>query len=67
MFKRNYLTWFYDQWVNFSIKTIIMKKIPWNTAKLSDDEIEPIEFPEPKFRVAVKAQNTADEEKMGRS
>jgi len=36
-----------------------------NTAKLSDDQIEPIEFPEPKFRVAVKAQNQADEEKMG--
>ena len=36
-----------------------------NTAKLSDDSIEPIIFPEPKYRVAVKAQNTADEEKMG--
>jgi len=46
-----------------------LKNVPtnstMNTAKLSDDEIEPIEFPEPKFRVAVKAQNTADEEKMG--
>jgi elongation factor G len=36
-----------------------------NTSKLSDDEIEPIEFPEPKFRVAVKAQNQGDDEKLG--
>jgi elongation factor G len=36
-----------------------------NTSKLSDDEIEPIEFPEPKFRAAVKAINQGDEEKMG--
>ncbi|MEZ5198964.1 MAG: elongation factor G [Bacteroidales bacterium] len=35
-----------------------------NTAKLSDDSIEPIIFPEPKYRVAVKAKNQADEEKM---
>jgi len=49
--------------------SVKLKNVPTNstlnTAKLSDDEIEPIEFPEPKFRVAVKAQNTADEEKMG--
>jgi len=36
-----------------------------NTSKLSDDEIEPIEFPEPKFRVAVKVQNQGDDEKLG--
>ena len=35
-----------------------------NTAKLSQDEIEPIKFPEPKFRVAIKAQNQADDEKL---
>jgi len=27
-------------------------------------KVEPIKFPEPKFRVAVKAKNTADEEKL---
>ncbi|MBN1340834.1 MAG: elongation factor G [Bacteroidales bacterium] len=35
-----------------------------NTPKLSDDAIVPIEFPEPKYRVAVKAKNQADDEKL---
>jgi len=51
------------------VASVKLKNVPtnstMNTAKLSDDQIEPIEFPEPKFRVAVKAQNQADEEKMG--
>ncbi|MCF8367470.1 MAG: elongation factor G [Bacteroidales bacterium] len=34
------------------------------TSKNSKDIIPPIEFPEPKFRVAVKASNSGDEEKM---
>ncbi len=34
-------------------------------AKSGDDAYLPIEFPEPKFRVAVKAVNTADDEKLG--
>ncbi len=33
--------------------------------KNTDDVIAPIVFPEPKFRVAVKAVNTADDEKLG--
>jgi len=35
------------------------------TSKNSEDVITPIEFPEPKFRVAVKAVNQGDDEKMG--
>ncbi len=35
-----------------------------NSPKVSDDIIEPIVFPEPKFRVAVRAVNQADEEKL---
>jgi len=35
------------------------------TSKNTDDVVTPIEFPEPKFRVAVKAKNQGDEEKMG--
>ncbi|MCD4682561.1 MAG: elongation factor G, partial [Bacteroidales bacterium] len=51
------------------VASVKLKNVPtnstMNTAKLSDDEIEPIEFPEPKFRVAVKAQNQGDDEKLG--
>jgi len=35
-----------------------------NASKGSDDIVEPIVFPEPKYRVAVKAQNQADDEKL---
>jgi len=35
-----------------------------NTSKNSGDVIPPIEYPEPKFRTAVKAKNTADDEKL---
>jgi elongation factor G len=33
--------------------------------KYNDDKIPPIEFPDSKFRVAVKAVNQADDEKLG--
>lgn len=36
-----------------------------NSLKGGDDEIEPIVFPNPKFRTAIKAQNQADDEKLG--
>jgi len=36
-----------------------------NSVKNPDVVIEPIVFPEPKYRVAVKAKNTADDEKLG--
>jgi len=36
-----------------------------NVPKFSDDKIAPIEFPDSKFRVAVKAVNQADDEKLG--
>ncbi len=36
-----------------------------NSTKNADDIIEPIEFPEPKFRTAIKAVNQADDEKLG--
>lgn len=36
-----------------------------NASSVADQNIEPIEFPEPKFRVAVKAKNQADDEKLG--
>ncbi len=36
-----------------------------NTAKNSSDELEHIKMPNPKFRVAIKAQNQADDEKLG--
>ena len=36
-----------------------------NSLKGGDDEIEAIEFPNPKFRTAIKAQNQADDEKLG--
>ena len=35
-----------------------------NSPKVSDDIIEPIVFPAPKYRVAVGAKNLADEEKL---
>jgi elongation factor G len=36
-----------------------------NSLKNPDDVIEPISFPEPKFRVAVKAKTQNDDEKLG--
>ncbi len=36
-----------------------------NEIKNSEDIIVPIEFPDPKFRVAIKAKNSADDEKLG--
>ncbi len=36
-----------------------------DSLKNSDDIIEPTIFPEPKYRVAVKAKNSADDEKLG--
>lgn len=36
-----------------------------NSPKNADDIIEPIVFPEPKFRTAVKAKNQGDDEKLG--
>jgi elongation factor G len=36
-----------------------------NTAKNSDDVFPPVPFPEPKFRTAVKAINSSDDEKLG--
>jgi len=36
-----------------------------NSAKNSDDQIEPIQFPDPKITMAVKAKNTGDDEKLG--
>ena len=48
--------------------TVKLKNSPTNTSlnasKGSDDIVEPIVFPEPKYRVAVKAQNQADDEKL---
>ncbi|MEI7981692.1 MAG: elongation factor G [Bacteroidota bacterium] len=35
-----------------------------NSPKNADDVIEPTVFPDPKFRTAVKARNTADDEKI---
>jgi len=36
-----------------------------NASTAGDIKIEPIVFPDPKFRVAVKAKNSADDEKLG--
>ncbi|MBN3035967.1 MAG: elongation factor G [Bacteroidales bacterium] len=48
--------------------TVKLKNSPTNTTlttpKNTGDEVVPIIFPEPKFRVAVKAQNQADDEKL---
>jgi len=35
-----------------------------NIAQNSDDAVTPVVFPNPKFRMAVKAKNTADDEKL---
>ncbi len=35
------------------------------SAKNSSQEVSPIQFPEPKYRTAVKAKNSADDEKLG--
>ncbi|HPU47526.1 MAG TPA: elongation factor G [Bacteroidales bacterium] len=35
------------------------------STKNTNDIVKPIEYPEPKFRVAIKAKNTADDEKLG--
>jgi elongation factor G len=48
--------------------SVKLKESPTNstltTAKNTEDVVTPIEFPEPKFRVAVKAQNQTDDEKV---
>ena len=36
-----------------------------NSPKSPSDEVEPTTYPDPKFRTAVKAKNTADDEKLG--
>lgn len=36
-----------------------------NLSKASEKVVEPIEFPESKFRVAIKAVNSTDDEKLG--
>ena len=36
-----------------------------NGLKAGDRKVAPIEYPDPKYRVAVKAQNQADDEKLG--
>jgi elongation factor G len=36
-----------------------------NSPKNADDIIEPTTYPEPKFRVAIKAKNQGDDEKLG--
>jgi len=36
-----------------------------NSLKGGDDQIEAIKFPNPKFRIAIKAVNQADDEKLG--
>ncbi len=36
-----------------------------NSLKNPSDVVEPIHFPEPKYRVAVKAKNSSDDEKLG--
>ncbi|MCB2219539.1 MAG: elongation factor G [Bacteroidetes bacterium] len=49
--------------------SVKLKETPTNstlhTPKNSDDVVAPIEFPEPKFRMAVKVQNQGDDEKLG--
>ena len=48
--------------------SVKLKNSPTNTTlnagKGADDIVEPIVFPEPKYRVAVKAQNQSDDEKL---
>ncbi|MCD4773414.1 MAG: elongation factor G [Bacteroidales bacterium] len=36
-----------------------------NATSISDQIIEPIVFPDPKFRIAMKAKNSTDDEKLG--
>jgi len=36
-----------------------------NAPKFSDEKVPPIVFPDPKFRVAIRAKNQADDEKLG--
>ena len=36
-----------------------------NSPKNADDVVEPIAYPEPKFRTAIKAKNQSDDEKLG--
>ena len=36
-----------------------------NASEAGEIKVEPIVFPEPKFRVAIKAKNSADDEKLG--
>jgi elongation factor G len=49
------------------VATIKMKASTTGTTLVAkgDDVIEPTVYPEPKFRTAVRAKNSADEEKMG--
>ena len=49
------------------VATIKLKSTPTGTTLVAkgEDIIEPTVFPEPKFRTAVRAKNSADEEKMG--
>jgi len=51
------------------VATVKLKDSPTNstltTSKNTDDLVPPIEFPEPKFRVAVKPENQGDDEKLG--
>ncbi len=51
------------------IATIKLKNVSsqqtLNSTKNSDDEIEPTVFPEPKFRTAIKAKSSTDDEKLG--
>lgn len=49
------------------VATIKLKSTPCGTTLVAkgDDIIEPTAYPDPKFRTAVRAKNTADEEKLG--
>ena len=49
------------------VDTIKLKSTPCGTTLVAkgDDIIEPTAYPDPKFRTAVRAKNTADEEKLG--
>lgn len=49
------------------VATIKLKSTPTNTTLTAkgDDIIEPTVYPDPKFRTAVKAKNSADDEKLG--
>jgi elongation factor G len=49
--------------------TIKLKNVATNqtltTSKNSDDEVDPIIYPDPKYRTAIKAASTSDDEKLG--